>query len=353
MSEERKHAKFSPSKFPQWEKCACFESGPVGPAAKKGTFEHDVLENLFLQNPVGKVDDVVFEKVQWAYEEILSIARECDAGIFDLCIEEKVSVMDDEMNEVTFGYLDVAFKDRIVDYKSGEIRSYWGQMAVYALAKMQAKGLERVQAIEVYGKYKETVPYWIERKVAEDYVKGIIERVNDENKKPVKNDYCGWCLKKAGCEEWTGKVKTVLKSVGVTTKEMSVLAKKSLLDLTPADMSLLMPLADAVAKWSKNVKDFVKGEMLTGTQVPGYYVKKAPGNPKITDTAMAMELSGLKKDQFISCCTASLPALAKMIQTVEGGKAKEARLVIENRLAKVIETGEDKISIVASDENKP
>ena len=153
-----RHAERGPSKYPQYEQCPCFETGPVGAAAKQGTYEHEVLEKMLNGESI-QTDDATLDKVGWAYEFVLEMAKNYGVSAKDLQIEEEVHIVDADMNEITYGTLDIAFLEFIFDYKSGEIRNYKPQMACYALGQMQARGLKKVTIFELYGRYKKPVEY--------------------------------------------------------------------------------------------------------------------------------------------------------------------------------------------------
>ena len=359
---ERLHAEMSPSSFPQWDKCICYKSGKVGQAANQGTYEHEVLEKLMNGAAIGEVDEVTIDKVKWAYETVMSDMSLLNVKPEEVSIEERVSIMDTSFEELTFGTLDVAFRDYVYDYKSGQIRSYWGQMAVYALGKMQAKNLDKINVVILYGRFKRKESYVIERAEAEDFVFGMIEKLRSEDKKPTKNDYCGWCTKKNTCPEIIGPVKSVASKMPektkITARRLNDLMKKPFEKMDGQQISELMPVADAVREWADSVLETARSLLDSGKPVPGWKLNSKPGNLYIKD---AFEVSQLLPEvtpaEFIKACSPSLPKLAKAFREAHEGtftSDKAAREKLEEVIAPMLARKSDSVSMVKDNaQNKP
>ena len=342
-----RHAELSPSKFVQWDLCPCFESGPVGDAAIQGTLEHEVLEAMLRGEEPPEHDEETAEKVVWAYEYILEEANRLGVGAGELLIEEEIHITDENMDELTFGTLDVAFQDVIYDYKSGQKRDYSAQMACYALGYMQAKGLSKVVCVELYGRYKEAVRYAVSIEDAAATVFEIAGRVKDENKKPEKNKYCGWCLKKANCKAITDNVKAVGKAVQkeLTPAKLTALVKKPLGDLKPAELETLMPFVEVVESWTKAVKDHCLDRLVAGDQIDGYKIKERKGNQYITDMPEALKLSGIEQKYLDPFIKYSMTDMGKALAVQNGITQKAAKELLETQLASVLERKKSTISL--------
>lgn len=201
----RHHPTKSPSSFPAFLCCPCYKSSGGGRAAVKGTLQHEILSAILLDKDIpnngtkGKgLDDVL-----WAAKQVKLIIQQEAHNEYNipLEIEKEISVYDRAFEEITFGSLDVGFKDIIIDYKSGMKRNYFPQMACYALGWMQKYNLKTVKVVEVYGKSRDVIVYNVSRQEAEDTVYAISDSIDDPNKTPQGNEYCSWCSKKPYCAE--------------------------------------------------------------------------------------------------------------------------------------------------------
>lgn len=337
---QNRHAELSPSKFPAWEKCPCFESGEVGEAANKGTIEHNVLEAMMLgKQPEEKLSDEDLEKVTWAYEYVTEMAKRHEVKPAEIQVEEEVHVVDEEMNEITYGTLDIAFRDVIFDYKSGQMRDYSGQMKCYALGRMQARNLNKVWAIILYGRFKKADPIELTMQECLDYVKTMKERIEDPEKKPAKCQYCSWCKHK-NCPEVTKDVMTVGKA-GMSkqmAQRLNKLVKKPIDDLTPVEMNTLMPLAEAVGGWSEAMKGHCKSMLWSGKELENYQLKTKKGSLTINDQAKAKKLCGLSEKEYLAACNTTPTKLATALRASKDSKkmtVKEAKAEMYERLDSV------------------
>jgi hypothetical protein len=343
-----RHAEISPSSFPQLELCSCFETGEVGEAAKKGTYEHEVLEKMLRGQPVEGVEDDVLEKVTWAYEFVTEMAKRYEVSPGKIEIEKEVHVVDENMNEITFGTIDIGFLEFIFDYKSGEIRNYKPQMACYALGQMQAKNLRTVHVFELYGRYKKAVDYEINIDEASGIVNSIYWAAKDQKKKPKKNSYCKWCRFGTSCPEITGDVKKVVASLPdtpLTATMLGKLVKKPVTDLKPAELEKLMPFVETVESWAGAVKDHLKKVIESGEKIAGYKMKEKIGSQFIKDHAEAIKLSGMDEADLKEYMTISVTNLSKALAKKDGITQKAAKEEIQMRLMPVLDRKKSSFSL--------
>ena len=154
MSEH--HKTLSPSKFPALLKCACYEAGEVGEAAERGTAQHAVL--------AASLSGKLFPSMLTIEEEEAVVWAEAQIGALIpglKLIEEKLVILDDDCTELTFGTADAMSENGrvLIDYKSGLVRNYKPQMAVYAFGAIQRFGIDSVHVVELYGRTKEVIEY--------------------------------------------------------------------------------------------------------------------------------------------------------------------------------------------------
>jgi len=79
------------------------------------------------------------------------------------------------------------------DLKTGQMRSYYEQMAAYALACMDREFCDEWTAHVLYCDHKQVASYRFTWDEAKRVVDRIIAEVNDKNAQPRGCDYCGWC----------------------------------------------------------------------------------------------------------------------------------------------------------------
>ena len=346
------HARLSPSSFPQWEKCPSYESGPVGKAAIQGSYEHEILEKLMKGEPTGDVDEATIDKVQWAYETVLADATRLGVQSDEVSVEERVSIMDENFEEVTFGTGDIAFRDYLYDYKSGMMRNYWGQMAVYALGMMQAKNLDKINVIILYGRFKKMDTYVIERQEAEEYVFSMIKILNSPDKKPKKCDYCKWCVKQTSCPEVVAPLKAVVKVVehDLAPRRLRDLLNKPLDKMKPSQVAELMPVALAVEGWAEAIRNKCREFLDSEKEVEGWKLQSKRGSVYIKNVGDCMKiLEEIDMEDFANCCTVSMPKLVKQFRKDSKDEFKSdvvAKGALIGRIETVLAQKKDSVSMV-------
>lgn len=331
MSSEH-HPTLPPSSFPMFAKCPCYKSGETGEAAESGSRQHALLAMMLDDHQVIPEDkcgcsETEVEQVEWARGYIA--CRTTDKRL----VEKRLTLMDDDFNEITFGTLDVvelvseANGDvlKIFDYKSGEDHGYQAQMAVYARMAMIAFGQNRCEVHEVYGRRRHYDEYRITL-ADTDFIMDIIKNVQNPDKVPALCSFCNWCAQNGTCPAAT----TPIVKVATEYEPENPVAALPLGDVTnwhasqitdPKQMSIVLMVAEHLGKWAAAVKAHAQAAALQGMEIPGYALKPGRRTRTVTDMNLVYEASGLTLPDFLGCCSASVPELEKEVARKNGHKS--------------------------------
>ncbi|MCD8349116.1 MAG: DUF2800 domain-containing protein [Planctomycetaceae bacterium] len=322
------HPTLPPSSFPMFEMCAHFKSGESGAAAESGSRQHALLAALLTGAEVPPnrfgCDAEEVKNVSWAEAYITnrtSAGRE---------VEKRLSLINDDFEEVTFGTLDVvqvvnrATGDQLVvmDYKSGEEHNYLPQMAVYARMAMLSYGLDRCEIHEVFGRKRFANTYTLNFSDT-DFIFSIIDRVNAGEEPPHMNAFCSWCEKHGTCSAATEPIVRVATEyepehavAGLPMDKVATWHASEIVD--PTQMSIVLQVAEHIGKWADAVKAHARKAALGGMAIPGYVLKPGRRAREITDLNVAFEVSGLSASEFLSCCKGSVPQLEEAVARKNG-----------------------------------
>lgn len=299
------HHIHSPSKLDALSQCPCYESDPAGsPAAERGTRQHKYLE-LLLKGGLENVppdflatleqDDI--EAVEWACDWV----QENTTG--DRMIEEHLTIMDDEFQELTNGTADVLdLSDPetalVIDYKSGQKHAYKAQLAAYGLGAMQRLGVLHACVVILYGRFKSVEKYFVTYNEAMREITRIIDDVTYPDAAPRPCDYCDWCQRAATCSALEPATTAMSRWTGPEAP-----ATIDLNEITdPRAISELL----TVCSYAQSQIDAIKKHALTqakdGAVIPGYQLKERAGAWEIDDLQALYAASLMEPDQFMSAC---------------------------------------------------
>ncbi len=341
MAEREHHPTLPPSSLPALAQCSQYKSGPAGPAAERGTLQHDYLEQLLTSPMRDKCLGLTAEEreaVEWAAGYI-EANRSASA---QLHVEKRVSLMDEDFNEITFGRLDAFAAPDLFDYKSGDERNYKEQMAAYALAVMDEAGLESVQVHELYGRTKHANKYRLYRYDAKALVFPVIERAGKGDPNPC--DYCGWCAKAATCPALIERAQ----AVGAGREDWEPVEWHSSKIDEPAEMAKALKLARQLKGWVDAVEHAAKDMVFRdGKVVPGFKAVERQGNREVSDLHAAFGLAGMPQDLFLKCCKVALGSLEEQYAEFRGMKKAPAARELGEKLANVIRRGKSSQFLMA------
>jgi len=348
------HKLLSPSSLPMLERCPCFESTPAGEAAERGTIQHSALEHLiknFKLKPEKaekaslkkfKLDSEEESQVRWAFRKVLELVEEHGLPVDDIRQERRVTVVNNKFDQLTYGYIDIDCRHILFDYKSGQQRDSEAQIMAYAAGVMQEGGIKNATAYILYGKdaYAQRYDFNIDQCMSR--VEGIEKYVMNPDAKPLACEYCGWCKSHLTCP-------AVIKSMQIIGNTIDPKDVDGLLSIKPgkADAKTLGKmkiLALIAGTWAKAVDAEARSRLMNGKKVVGWKGGYRKGKQFITDLnnahqALVEDASYLSTEEFISCCSASVPKLAKAAQAALGVGEKKAREEIEGVLGDIVGRG--------------
>ena len=268
------HATLSPSKLDKLNECLHFEGKPAGPAAKRGTEIHEKLADAFQRREAPK-DPLLLRAYNRAKQYLLSVEG----------IEEKVQLLDDNLEVVTFGTADLYGKGEnglvLVDFKSGSqpASSYYHQMAAYALMLMEQEDEESCTAVIIPVDDEENEAFAIDftRESAAEVVWPLIDRVKAKAENPRENQFCNWCKRRSECPVWTLPAAEAIAPV----REKLLFTQEDALTRPEAYMDAFKKLEGIFEDWG--IKDALKLKLEGGIAVPGWKLQNRKGSQSVND----------------------------------------------------------------------
>jgi hypothetical protein len=304
------HATLSPSKLDKLNECLHFEGKPAGPAAKRGTEKiHEPLADAFERNE--KPTDPLLAR---AWDRARKYIVRVDA------VEEKLQLLDDNLEQVTFGTADLYGRSEggmlvLVDWKSGSqpASSYYHQMAAYALMLMEQEDEESCEAVIVPVDDDENEAYSIgfTRESAAEVVWPLIARIKAKAENPRENQFCNWCAKRKECPVWTMPASEAITPV----REKLLFTQEDAAIRPEAYMDAFKKLEGIFEDWG--IKEALKVKLESGIAVPGWKVQTRKGTQSVADVEAVLrdvvkEVGFTKAAQFVKIDA------TKMVKAWEG-----------------------------------
>lgn len=255
--------------------CPCFESNPIsGPAAERGTRMDLAFRGLLMgeRQPFLALSEDEQDSVMWAVQTAKDVAS-----------YHKI-VADEALLKVATPHLShVGTEDARVealclsmDLKSGQPRSYHKQQAAYALGNMARTFTTEWECVLLFCDQKEIVHYRYTYEEAEDWVRGIVQSVNDPNRQPCYNEYCSWCVKKNTCQQLVVPVVETLAVVESQPTGVSLEALKSGLLADPERLGAFLTTNAIFEDFVDDLKTKAKA-LMSEVVVPGWKLQKEAG----------------------------------------------------------------------------
>jgi hypothetical protein len=269
------HATLSPSKLDKLNECLHFEGKPVGPAAKRGTEIHEKLADAF-QRREAPADPLLLR----AYNRAKAYIARVDA------IEEKVQLLNDQLEQVTFGTADLYGRGEndkltLVDFKSGSqpASSYYHQMAAYALMLMDQEDESECTAVIIPVDDDDNEAFAIDftREGAAEVIWPLIERVNAKAENPRENQFCGWCAKRKECPVWVMPARETI----TLAEQKLAFTQEDALTRPEAYMDAFKKLEGIFEDWG--IKEALKSKLEAGVAVPGWKLQTRKGSASVND----------------------------------------------------------------------
>jgi hypothetical protein len=255
--------------------CPCFESNPVsGPAAERGTRMDVAFRGLLMgeRKPFLALTEDEQDSVMWAVNEAMRLSQ--GKGI--VTNEALLKVVTPHLSHVGTEDARVEALCLSMDLKSGQPRSYHKQQAAYALGNMARTFTTEWECVLLFCDQKEVVHYRYTYEEAEDWVRGIVQSVNDPNRQPCYNEYCSWCVKKNTCQQVVVPVVETLAVVESQPTGVSLEALKSGLLADPERLGAFLTTNAIFEDFVDDLKTKAKA-LMSEVVVPGWKIQKEAG----------------------------------------------------------------------------
>jgi hypothetical protein len=262
------------SALPKLAQCPCYESNPVaGPAAERGSRLDAAFRALLQGKPVeGELSTEELEAVMWAVDTARDIADGADIEADEAKLKVTTPGMDHEGTE------DARCESEAVsfDLKTGQIRSYYEQMAAYALGNMERTFEESWTCVLLFCDQREFTRLEFNHAQASAVVADVVAGASDPNRQPNACDYCAWCRKSDTCVARTAPVvetlATVESSVSLADVRQGILAD-------PDRLGKFLKAASIFEKeLLKPLKDAAKEILAASCEVPGWKLQHQSGS---------------------------------------------------------------------------
>lgn len=328
-----KHHPNSPSKFPAWNECACYDGEIVDADedndANAGTRQHEAHAKIIagVHDWQAGLSSREQSNAEWVAETITETARSRGYGPHEIKCEQMLTYVDDDFNTVYFGTCDAVYGPAIDDAKYGLMRDYFPQFCAYSLAKMQADGSKRVLFDVVYGMLRKVKNYVIDFETAKMVVDSVLAKRNDPDRKPTPCQWCSMCANKANCSAFLGRGLAVIPA-----------AQQNL----PIENLASLPEALRLGVMRYVLSTYIEpwGDILKKATVEpvGYHKSQRIGRAYISDTVKAVSVlkeSGVSDDYINQALSISMTAIVDAFRKqYPSAEEKEAKQEIESRLAK-------------------
>ena len=349
------HHELSPSKFPAWAVCPCFESDPEERAdAAQGTAQHAALAAALSgdEAPLEGLAPDARESVTWAAAHVRTLAGadkiECEVP---LQYTAQDAFARGGVSDVYHGTADALILRGnladLIDYKSGaDDREHRPQLAGYALAlfSMRAR-IKTVRCHVLYGRVRRVDSWALTQADAAGIVLPILDARNDPAHSPNPCDHCSFCRDRMTCPALIGQVEAVAKVNQWEHLTPALQEPGAITD--PHTMTKALTLARFVATWADAARKAATKLAKDGAVLPGYRLQERRGVRDISDLDAARSRTGLTTAQFVAACKLSLPKLTEAFAAARGMPKAQASREIENILADLIHEGTPSVSLVS------
>lgn len=339
------HHELSPSAFPAWKECPCFNSDHAERAdASAGTAQHLVLAAL-LRGDGGlsaALPPDAREAVEWAARFIRD-----NAGSDGIETEVRLRHVGEDGAELYFGTADVVSGSTLYDFKSGDdSRDYTPQLAAYALARFDTLfDADVIRCFVLHGRIRKAKEFSFTREQAASIVEPIIAARRDPNRTPKPCDWCAFCADRITCPALIQRAVVIATRREDFTGELPAEWHASSITC-PRQMAKALNLARFVGDWADSVRHHATELAKSGVVIPGYRLQERRGPREVTDLAEAFNRTGLEPAVFVAACKLSLPKLADIYAGANGLKKAPAARELEAKLGDLIVEGKPTVSLV-------
>ena len=332
MSEH--HETLAPSSWPALVQCGQFTSSPAeGAHVERGTIMHEALAATLTDGTVPQLSEDDADEVQWAADYVRA------EPTAKLHCEERVELVSDEFEPITFGTADVWFETldddgektvHLFDLKTGEVSESSAQLAAYSAALLQQTGATRVVATLLFSRYRTTRREVFDRESTNEIVARVLDNVAKQTLRA--NKFCGWCSKGLTCYAFAKQARAIRENLGW---ELEDFEPEKIAD-DPEQLGNALRLAKHVKAWATTVEDHAK----TLEDAPPGWRWSIRKTQSVANYGEALKQLGIKPPAADMDRSATVAEIAKLWAKEHGVPVKEARVTVANELK--IETKETK-----------
>lgn len=349
--------KYRPSSLPMLAACPRFapDESRGEDDKNEGTERHNVFAEMLSGNDsaLGTLDDDQRERVEWAVEYV-----KCHAPMSDhpLHIERRLSLLDDDFNEITAGTPDVTCGPELFDLKWRE-RDYLPQMAAYAAAMMREHGWPEVRVHLLFAERKHAQVFTLTEAQAMLIVNTVIAAAS-QGAAPVACDYCGWCANRLTCSALTTPVSQVanfredIKSNGYMLFMEWLQKGAHASELNNGKLAgEVLRIARTIANWCEAVEHHCRELAIKqGVVSVGYKLQSRKGNRYIPSVTEAFARVGLPQTEFLAACDVKFSALVDATAKLNAMPNKQAEHAVEEKLGDALQRKDSTMSLVVDKE---
>jgi RecB family exonuclease len=307
MSAERQHHELGYSRWDKLNECLHFKGKPVGKAAKRGTDIHDEVEAIIKGGEAKS--DVALKAAARIKRHLPKI----------LSIEEQLPIIDEDFNEVAFGYADYVGRDEkgnltVLDLKTGSqpAESYRLQLIGLAFSAMESRVEDLCKCVLVYADSDEDFVFWITKEEAKEIAWDLITRYQNKHQEaPQENSYCGWCANKATCPVYVKPVTALVAMDEAQAIKEAGFSREAILanpETASRFWSAYKKFTSLVEEWEVDTK--LKEWISEGKEVPGYKIQNRKGRQSVDAEQVLLhvvkKMGAAKAAPFITVSASSL-----------------------------------------------
>ena len=263
------------SALPKLAQCPKFEGSPATSGAASRGLDLDAAYRAGLQGDltlIAALPDADQSAVLWAINKTLEIAD----GAVIITDEADLKVSTPGMDHIGTEDARLQFDAVSFDLKSGQLRSYYEQMAAYTWGNMDSTFVTKWTCHLIFCDQQEVTSHTFTFEQAKEIVSSVIARATDPAAAPNACDYCGWCAKKDTCPAVVNPVVETLARVDGTVSLAAVR------DEIMSNPSRLGQFLSAVAIFTKElvtpIKDAAKEKLEAGEEIPGWKQQVVAGS---------------------------------------------------------------------------
>ncbi len=270
MSEtpEQRKEWLRPSMLPKLAKCTSYRSeANAGPAADRGTRIDAATRAALMGQPIdrGAFPPEDLEAIEWTVAAAKALAGEH-------ALEAREEHLRVEALGLT-GTADLSCEGAFwsADQKTGQLRDYLEQQALYALGFMDLTFSDEWTAYLLFCDQREVVTLRFTRESAEREVRAVLARVAGEEP-PTPNEYCGWCALR-----WTCAARREAIGIRPLDGDGAVVLD----DLASPALRDFVLRAGVVADFAEKAREILLGRIMGGEKVPGCSAVSKRGARKV------------------------------------------------------------------------